>query len=214
MNKTIIDGISVSKCEFLRSVQDKQICHCIKSGLFGMIEFVENTKNKNCEENPDCYFKQLKRKEQEYEDYKIANAELEKENDELLKFKEMQEKELLKLRGQLQAKEQLEEIKKEFQVECLQDNITGKRTYRSLKVIKLKEELEEDFEETKEDLRECEFDRNIAQLEANKYKQALDEIDELIKSESCVPCKELEENSCDECHASIILDIINKAKKE
>ena len=56
-----------------------------------------------CSDNPDCYFKQLKRKEQEYErlkrdyfkqnkwlqeqkqeyeDYKIANAELEKENDE------------------------------------------------------------------------------------------------------------------------------------
>lgn len=105
----------------------------------------------------------------------------------------------------LQSKEhELEEIKKEFQVECLQDNITGKRTYRSLKVIKLKEELEEDFEETKEDLRECEFDRNIAQLEANKYKQALDKIEEF-----CIVYSD--NHDAYETVYKQILDIINKA---
>lgn len=46
-----------------------------------------------------------------------------------------------------------------------------------------------------------------------KYKQALDEIENLCRNESCSPCKELEENTyCDECHNKIILDIINKAK--
>ena len=108
----------------------------------------------------------------------------------------------------LQSKEhELEEIKKEFQVECLQDNITGKRTYRSLKVIKLKEELEEDFEETKEDLRECEFDRNIAQLEANKYKQALDEIEEFCTVYS-------DNHDAYETVYKQILDIINKAEEQ
>lgn len=59
----IIDGINISECEFLINNKDKQICHCLKSDLFGMVEFVENAKNKNCNENSNCYYKQLKRKE-------------------------------------------------------------------------------------------------------------------------------------------------------
>ena len=63
----IIDGIDVSKCEFLIINNDKQLCRCIKSDLFGGIEFVENAKNGNCKDNPNCYYKQLKRKEEECE---------------------------------------------------------------------------------------------------------------------------------------------------
>lgn len=95
MNKIIIDGIDVSDCNFRLERDNQQKCECCHATGFGVIC--------DCEKWHDCYFKQQKRKEQEYEDYKIANAELEKENDELLKFKEMQEKELLKLRGQLQT---------------------------------------------------------------------------------------------------------------
>ena len=61
----IIDGIDVSECEFLIISNDKQLCHCIKSDLFGGIEFVENAKNGNCKDNPNCYYKQLARKERE-----------------------------------------------------------------------------------------------------------------------------------------------------
>lgn len=61
----IVDSIDVSKCEFLIISNDKHLCHCIKSDLFGGIEFVENAKNGNCKDNPNCYFKQLQRKEQE-----------------------------------------------------------------------------------------------------------------------------------------------------
>ena len=60
----IIDGVDVSECEFLIISNDKQLCRCIKSDLFGAIEFVENAKNGNCKDNTNCYFKQLKRKEQ------------------------------------------------------------------------------------------------------------------------------------------------------
>lgn len=60
----IIDSIDVSKCEFLIINNDKHLCRCIKSDLFGGIEFVENARKGNCEDNPNCYFKQLKRKEQ------------------------------------------------------------------------------------------------------------------------------------------------------
>lgn len=49
----------------------------------------------------------------------------------------------------------------------------------------------------------------------DKYKQALDEIENLCKNEGCSPCKELEENShCDECHNKIILDIIDETKDD
>lgn len=63
----IIDGVDVSECEFLIINNDKQLCRCIKSDLFGGIEFVENAKNGNCKDNPNCYFKQLSRKTQECE---------------------------------------------------------------------------------------------------------------------------------------------------
>ena len=72
----IIDGVDVSECEFLIINNDKQLCRCIKSDLFGAIEFVENAKNGNCKDNPNCYFKQLKRKEQECGKYKQALDEI------------------------------------------------------------------------------------------------------------------------------------------
>lgn len=64
-NKQIIDGVDVSGCEFLIINNDKYLCHCIKSDLFGGIEFVENAKNGNCKDNPNCYYKQLAREEHE-----------------------------------------------------------------------------------------------------------------------------------------------------
>ena len=48
--------------------------------------------------------------------------------------------------------------------------------------------------------------------ECEKYEQALNEIEEFIITDTCEPCKELEEDNCDECNGRIILDIINKAK--
>ena len=48
-----------------------------------------------------------------------------------------------------------------------------------------------------------------------RYKQALDEIENLCKNEACVPCKELEEdNHCDEFRNKIILDIIEATRGE
>lgn len=72
----IIDGVDVSGCEFLIIEKDKQMCRCIKADLFGGIEFVENAKNGNCQDNPNCYYKQLKAKEQECEKIKEDNATL------------------------------------------------------------------------------------------------------------------------------------------
>ena len=70
IDKQIIDGIDVSECEFLIISNDEHLCRCIKSDLFGGIEFVENAKNRNCKDNPNCYYKRSKRKEQECEKLK------------------------------------------------------------------------------------------------------------------------------------------------
>ena len=73
-----IDGVDVSGCEFLIINNDRQLCRCIKSDLFGGIEFVENAKNGSCKDNSNCYYKQLKRKEQECYKYKQALDEIER----------------------------------------------------------------------------------------------------------------------------------------
>ena len=51
--KTIIDGIDVSGCE-----------HCVKMTKYRCI-IQRDVYKYLCEENPNCYYKQLKRKEQE-----------------------------------------------------------------------------------------------------------------------------------------------------
>ena len=63
----IIDGVDVSGCEWIREVglDSQYICTC-------------NSPNKTsgyCKDNPNCYYKQLKRKEQECEELKKVNEE-------------------------------------------------------------------------------------------------------------------------------------------
>lgn len=65
----IIDGVDVSECEFaVKPINDNGIkCHCAKGLLqiAKMQEQPESIKSGLCENNPNCYYKQLKRKEQE-----------------------------------------------------------------------------------------------------------------------------------------------------
>lgn len=89
----IVDNIDVSKCEFLIISNDKHLCRCIKSDLFGGIEFVENAKNGNCKDNPNCYFKQLQREKQssqEATDTSIKEFNRAEELNTLLKHKQQE----------------------------------------------------------------------------------------------------------------------------
>ena len=89
----IVDNIDVSKCEFLIISNDKHLCRCIKSDLFGGIEFVENAKNGNCKDNPNCYFKQLQREKQssqESRDTSIKEFNRAEELNTLLKHKQQE----------------------------------------------------------------------------------------------------------------------------
>ena len=62
----IIDGIDISKCKHY----DEVFNYCDQSYL-GEGGLLKNTKNpKRCECSPNCYYKQLKRKEQECEELK------------------------------------------------------------------------------------------------------------------------------------------------
>ena len=62
-DKTIIDGIDVSKCKsFFKGIKEHNIC-CYCDTREDKIPFAVF-----CEENPNCYYKQLKRKEQECEE--------------------------------------------------------------------------------------------------------------------------------------------------
>ena len=89
----IVDNIDVSKCEFLIITNDRHLCRCIKSDLFGGIEFVENAKNGNCENNPNCYFKLLqqeKQNSQESRDTSIKEFNRAEELNTLLKHKQQE----------------------------------------------------------------------------------------------------------------------------
>ena len=63
----IIDGVDVSECEKLGETIDGITC-----GLGKRIRFANKiiTKHNLCKNNPNCYYKQLKRKEQECEELK------------------------------------------------------------------------------------------------------------------------------------------------
>lgn len=82
----IIDGIDVSGCNFRLEREGKQKCECTHATGFGVIC--------DCEKWHNCYYKQLKRLEQEIaelkaykdvnEDFKTAWEELKAENEALI----------------------------------------------------------------------------------------------------------------------------------
>lgn len=140
-NKTTIDGI---ECKFYNN---------------GICASPINKKETKCKNIPSewCYFKQLAQAKEEIAflqntiNHFAEKLGIEKpnyttqkdfaefinnvENPERMTTKEF---ELLS-----QLKEELEEIKKEFQIEYLQDNTTGKRTYRSLTLLDVEQERDE-----------------------------------------------------------------------
>ena len=69
----IIDGVDVSECEKLGETIDGITC-----GLGKRIRFANEiiTKHNLCKNNPNCRYKQLKRKEQECEELKKRNKRL------------------------------------------------------------------------------------------------------------------------------------------
>lgn len=100
----MIDGIDVSKCEFYCSTAKFHKCDCLgtKARKDSTVE------NLNCEENPNCYFKQLARAKEKIEKWK-HQAELGSDTTD-------------RLSKELQSKEQeYEELKKDCPKRCKSD---------------------------------------------------------------------------------------------
>ena len=143
----IVDNIDVSKCEFLIITNDKHLCRCIKSDLFGGIEFVENARKGNCEDNPNCYYKQLqqeKQSSQESRDTSIEEFNRAEELNTLLKHKQ-------------QECEELKRYKSLFEKARDLWNEASKTNYKLL----------DEIEDLKDSLK-----RTICQSECYRYKEA------------------------------------------
>ncbi|RAI12996.1 MAG: hypothetical protein DKM24_00930 [Candidatus Melainabacteria bacterium] len=140
-NKTTIDGI---ECKFYNN---------------GICASPINKKETKCKNIPSewCYFKQLAQAKEEIAflqntinhfaeklGIEKPNYTTQKDFSEFMSKVENSERMTAKEFEQFsQLKEELEEIKKEFQIEYLQDNTTGKRTYRSLTLLDVEQERDE-----------------------------------------------------------------------
>ena len=189
----IIDGVDVSECIYLPYCEDRQ---------------------GNCGNNPNCYFKQLARKKQEYEELRQYHnkccKEFENEKQALLgKYNQI-------LNGfyngdycntehcsLLKAKEQeCEELKKTVLTKCPNCN-SEYLTPKGIELYKENQNLKQECEELKEKYEEIKEDRynlNMEMYTLDRYRKALEEIEEYAKNFSEVDL------------FKDIKDIINKVK--
>lgn len=111
MDKVIIDKVDVSECKFRLIRDNKQKCECCHATGFGVIC--------NCESWYDCYYKQLKRLQAEYDDLHLSYAGCKTANTGL---QELNEK--------LQAEN--EQLKKQYNCYAC-DSCGGKEDYINMK---------------------------------------------------------------------------------
>ena len=78
MKPRVINGINVLKCKFhsVNTFNGKDTCELHRCGTYDSLR---------CEENPDCYYKQLARKTQECDRYRRALEKIEFEVTEEMK---------------------------------------------------------------------------------------------------------------------------------
>lgn len=167
----IIDGVDVSECEKLGETIDGITC-----GLGKRIRFANEiiTKHNLCKNNPNCYYKQLKRKEQELQEamdnyIKLDNQRV-KEYNELVDKYNNKEQECEKIKQNAQDTYDLwqaliesfnilqgEKIKLEQECEKLKselsetigtiDNVRKAKEYYQQECEEFKKELHKNFEE-------------------------------------------------------------------
>ena len=202
-DKQIMDDVDVSGCEHLTEIQGCWLSTC------DYLKHKGNITSKVCKYNPNCYFKQLKRKEQEYEELRQYHnkcckefenekqALLEKYNQvsinfyngdycntehcSLLKTKEQECEELKK--EIINKNEKIKELR--FSVSDLTNRLCYLNAEKSFRIVDLEQALDEIEKELKEDI--------------------------YCESQEC-GCDDFEE--CLKCTKEHILDIINKAKGE
>lgn len=157
-------------------------------------------KQGNCGNNPNCYYKQLARKTQECEEIKEEYEALKLENKELYRIlADLKEDRKLKDK----YKQECEELKKDLQdYESWFDEYKILFTYDGRTPV------------TNDELYTC-----LEELvkkgndETNRYRKALEEIEEIVK----INCEEICGRKFEDCNDFLcpsknIIDIINKAK--
>lgn len=153
----IIDGIDVSECIYFKMNNKMPMCRACNSGIGSPY----------CEYHKDCYYKQLKRKEQECDELKA----------ELKNFQDMAKKGLDEFKDvggcwgcglQLQLNQDIQDIK---QLKAEND------------------ELKEKVKELRQGWINCDNGRNLQEANSefrqrviNRYKQALMEIEEIAEN--------------------------------
>lgn len=75
--QVIVDEINVSKCVFMSVVNGRTLCDCATTNIIGksLCPYTD------CLSNLNCYYKQLKRKEQECDHYRKVIEEIKEECD-------------------------------------------------------------------------------------------------------------------------------------
>lgn len=178
-NKTIINGIDVGKCKsFFKGIKEHNIC-CYFDTREDKIPFAVF-----CEENPNCYFKQLARAKEEIEKWK-HQAELGSDTTDRLS------KELEELNAQVD--EWKENCNNNFELVAIRTKLLTDIAIKlglNTAIIERKDVFDKiDKLQTKE--QECqelmnqrdklEFGNNILEHERNNYKQALIEIEDYVR---------------------------------
>lgn len=236
---TIVNGIDVSKCDFaVKTINTADIlCHCVKSGCFGIWEgrfAPDSIKSGKCNENPNCYFKQLARAKEEIEKWK-HQAELGSDTaDRLSKELEDKKQENEKLKSQIENEKQALQIDIDnLNQACLdlsQENEELKHQIEDVDTLcSEKESLIDKYLQTIEQVKkfvaglmfdvDCTnwFERFVVAFEnwkselgndRDKYKKALDEIEYYINNQGI----NNKWNMRIQRFRMGILDIINKAK--
>lgn len=162
----IIDGVDVSGCVSFDKLNGQNIC-CYEDTREDKIPFANF-----CVENKDCYFKQLARKTQEYEQLQ--------EKYEALKLENQEGYEIV-----AELKQECEELKKKLRKFEL-ENTTLQNRYQQVAG---------------------------ATTEAAHYLKALEEIEENIKSYCKDMCMAETKETCEICHNTNILAIIDMVKR-
>lgn len=192
----IIDSVDVSGCVFYQIKANK---------LHPKAQYCGSMRNIFCEDEPNCYFKQLARKTQECEEIKEEYEALKLENKELYRIlADLKEERKLKDK----YKQECEELKKDLQdYESWFDEYKILFTYDGRTPV------------TNDELYTClEELAKKGNDETNRYRKALEEIAGLVKN-FCKDCGDYENCNWDKegCYYSLIpnlKDIINKARGE
>ena len=190
--KIVVDGIDISECEHA----------CINTSLFKektLVQcsafFLENEDSCcDCSDNPSCYYKQLKRKEQECEELKKANDE---KNELLAKLgcpttatAKMKAHCLQEQLDQLKAEnEQLKSVRDSWMSKCEQETKIREFCQNGLNQLKEELEAERNWHKTADEISKANSEYTT------KLKQAFAEIKKI--AEILVPMTDEYENCYD-----------------